>query len=148
MSCVLQVSRLKLYLPKEKWTMNEIHFFQNTSCAQKISRLKLYLPGQKWTMKETLIFIKIRHVLKMYRDWYCIFLEKNEHWMKFLFFSKYGQCPNCNKTEAIFTKSEMNNERNVHFPQNTSCVQKVSKLKMYLPKQKWIMNETYPVRPV
>ena len=45
------------------------------------------------------------------------------------------------ETECIFTKREMNNEWNVDFLHNTSCVEKVSRLKLYLPREKWTMNE-------
>ena len=40
-----------------------------------------------------------------------------------------------NETEAVFTKRKMNNEWNVDFLQNSSYVVKVSRLKLYLPKQ-------------
>ena len=35
-----------------------IHFLQNLSYFQKVSRLKLYLPKQKLTIKETFVFFK------------------------------------------------------------------------------------------
>ena len=35
-----------------------------TNCVEKVSQLKLYLPRQKGTMNETLIFFKILDVLK------------------------------------------------------------------------------------
>ena len=116
---------------------------QNTSCVEKVSWLKLYLPREKWTMNEMLIFFfKIRAVLKKYRDWSCIYQERNEQWMKRWFSSKYELCWKSIETEAVFTKREMNNEWNVDFRQNTSCVEKVSRLKLYLPRQEWAMNET------
>ena len=58
------------------------------------------------------------------------------------FSSKYELCWKSIETEAVFTKREMNNEWNVDFLQNTSCVEKVSRLKLYLPREKWTMNET------
>ena len=70
----LNVSRAKLYLPRQKWTMNEtLIFLKNTKYVPKVSRLNLYLPRQKWTMNETLIFLQIRPVFKKYRDWSCIY---------------------------------------------------------------------------
>ena len=92
-----------------------VDFLQNTSCVDKISRLKLYLPRQKWTMNETLIFFKIRAVLTKYRDWSCIYQDRNEQWMKRWFSSKYELCWKSIETEAVFTKTEMNNEWNVDF---------------------------------
>ena len=38
------------------------------------------------------------------------------------------------ETEAVLTKVEMNNERNVHFLQNTSSVENASRLMLYLPR--------------
>ena len=58
-------------------------------------------------MNETLIFFKIRDV----------FLKTIE-------------------TDAVFTKTEMNNEWKVNFLQNTSCVEKVSILKLFLLSEK------------
>ena len=88
--------------------------------SKNVSRLKLYLPRQKWTMNETLIFFKIRAVLKKYWDWICIYLEGNEQWMKRWFSSKYELYWKWIDTEAVFTKTEMNNERNVNFLQNNA----------------------------
>ena len=45
------------------------------------------------------------------------------------------------ETEAIFTKTEMNTEGNINFLHYMRCVQKVPRLKLYLPKQKWTMNK-------
>ena len=45
-------------------------------------------------------------------------------------------------TKALFTKTEMNKERIINFLQNTKCVQKVLWLKLNLPRQKWIKNES------
>ena len=44
---------------------------------------------------------------------------------------------------AKFTKIEMNSKRNINFHLNMRlCLKKVSRLKLYLPRQKWTMNET------
>ena len=119
-----------------------VDFLQNTSCVEKVLRLKLYLPREKWTMNETLIFFKIRAVLKKYQDWSCIYQDRSEQWMKRWFSSKNDLCWKSIETEAVFTKTEMNNEWNINFLQNLRCVEKVSRLKLYLPSQKWTMNET------
>ena len=42
---------------------------------KNVSILKLCLPRQKWTMNETLIFFKIRSVLKKYQDWNFIYRD-------------------------------------------------------------------------
>ena len=118
-------------------------YYLQQSETQIISRLKLYLPKQKSTMNETFIPFKIQGVSKYYQDWSCIYQNRNEQWMKHSFLSKYKVCPNSIKTEAVSTKTEMNNEWNIHFLQNTRCVQIVSRLKLYLPKQKCTMNETF-----
>ena len=121
-----------------------VEFLQNTSCVEKVSRQKLYLPRQKWTMKETLIFSKIRAALKkQYQEGSCVFTktEMNNEW-HIDFSSKYELSWKSIGTEAVFTKTEMNNEWNVNFLQNTVCVEKVSRLKLYLPRQKWTVNET------
>ena len=39
------------------------------------------------------------------------------------------------EAEAVFTKREMNNERNVNFFQNTMCIKKVWRLKTYLQEE-------------
>ena len=44
--------------------------------------------------------------------------------------------------KAVFTKTEMNNEWNVNLLQNMRCMQKVLRLKLYLSRQKWTMDET------
>ena len=46
------------------------------------------------------------------------------------------------ETEVGFTKTEINNEWNVYFIQNKRCFKKLSRLNLYLPRQKWIRNET------
>ena len=67
--------------------------FQNTRHVQKLSRLKLYLPRQKWTMNEILIFFKIQDVFKKGPDWSCIYQDRTEQRMKrSFFFSKYETC--------------------------------------------------------
>ena len=50
--------------------------------VQKVSRLKLYLPRKKWIMNETLIFLQIQGVYKMYWDWTCIDESRNWQGMK------------------------------------------------------------------
>ena len=57
------------------------------------------------------------------------------------FFSKYERCLKSIETEAVFTKTERNNEWNVSFQQNMNCVQKVLRLKRTLQEMKWIINE-------
>ena len=49
---------------------------------KKLSRLKLYLPRLKWTMNETLIFFKIQHMYKKYQDLSYIYRDRNEQSMK------------------------------------------------------------------
>ena len=91
-----------------------IHFLQKTRCVQIVSRLKLYLPRQKWTINETFIFLKIQGAFK-YQDWSCIYQDRNELWMKHSFSLKYMVCSKSVKTEAVFTKAEINNEWNIHY---------------------------------
>ena len=112
-----------------------VDFLENTRTVEKVSWQKLYLPRQKWTMNKTLIFFKIRGVLKKYPDESCIYQDRHEQWMKRWFLKKkYELCWKSIPTEAVFTKTEMNNEWNVDFLENTSCVEKVSRLKLYLPR--------------
>ena len=102
------VMNLKLYLPRQKGTMNEnIHFLQNTMDIEKVSWLKMYLPRQKWTMNETFIFLEIRTVSKG--------LE----------------------TDAVFTKTEMKQWMKHSFSSKYDGCWKVSRLKLYLPRKKW-----------
>ena len=122
-----------------EWNVN---FPQNTICAEKVSSLKLFLPRQKGTMNETLIFLKIRSVLKKYRVWNCSYQDRKEQWMKRWFSSKYDLCWKSIESETVLTKTERNNEWNINFPQNTICAEKVSSLKLFLPRQKGTMNET------
>ena len=58
-----------------------------------------------------------------------------------LIFFKIGSLlKKCNHTEAVFTKTKL---INVNFLQNKKHVlKKAFRLKLYLPKQKWIMTET------
>ena len=56
-----------------EWNIN---FLQNLRCVEKVSKLKLYLRKQKWTITETLIFFEIL-VVKKYRDWSCIYQDSN-----------------------------------------------------------------------
>ena len=84
---------------------------------QKVSRLKLSLPRQKWTMNKTLIFFKSCSVFPKYWNWICIyqyrskqwnvrFIQKvlrlkvylpaeNEPWTKGYFFSECKLCSKC-----------------------------------------------------
>ena len=50
-------------------------------CVKKVSRLKLDLPWQKWTMSEKLIFFEIWGDFKEYWDLSCIYPDKKEQWM-------------------------------------------------------------------
>ena len=124
----------------EQWIKHLFH--QNVSCDEKVSWLKLCLPRQKWTMNKTFIsskcelwwksimaqavfaktemnnewniyFIKMWSVMKMYHGSSCICQDRNEQWIKHL------------------------------FHQNVSCDEKVSWLKLCLPRQKWTMNKTF-----
>ena len=61
--------------------------------------------------------------------------------MKRSFSSKYEVYWKSIETEAVFTKKEINNEWNVHFLQNTRCIEKVLRLKPYLPSEIYRMNE-------
>ena len=82
-------------------------------------------------------------MFKKYRNWSCLYQDGNEQWRKHKFSSKYDVCTKSIETEAVFTKMEMNNEGNINFLQNTTCVQKVSKLKLSLPRWKWTMKERW-----
>ena len=62
------------------------------------------------TVNKLIKLSKIRCVSKKYRDWSCIYYGRNEQWMKRSFSSKYDVCPKSIDTEAVFTKTEMNNE--------------------------------------
>ena len=46
------------------------------------------LPKQKWTMNELLIFFKIQGDFKNFRDWSCIYKNRNEQRMKHKIFFK------------------------------------------------------------
>ena len=122
-----------------EWNIN---LLQDMSSVEKESTLKLYLPGQKWTMNETLICFKIWALLKKNQHWNCICQDWNEQWIKRLFVSKYELCWKRINTEAVFARTEMIKEWNINLFQNMSCVEKKSTLKLYLPGQKWNMNET------
>ena len=45
------------------------------------------------------------------------------------------------ETDAVYTMTEKNDERNVNFLQNMWCVEKVTRLKPYFSRQKRTMNE-------
>ena len=51
------------------------------------------------------------------------------------FFFRYELCSKDIETEAVFTITETGNEWNANFVQNTSCVPKVSRLKLYLSRE-------------
>ena len=51
--------------------------------------------------------------------------------------SKYGMCWKSIKTEGTSTQAEMKNELRINFLQTKEYVQKVSRLKVHRPKQKW-----------
>ena len=57
---------------------------------------------------------------------------------KTIFFRIRGVLKNI-ETEAVFTKKEINNDRNVNFLQNTRYTEKICRLKLCLPRQKQIM---------
>ena len=85
---------------------------------------------------------KQKRVFKKYQDWCCIFLEWNEQrifysdilqiicdilkwvlryqWYGMILDLTYKFCSENIKTEALFTKKEMNNQCNIHFRQNTA----------------------------
>ena len=42
---------------------------------QKYPRQKLYLPRQKWTINKTLIFLRIRDVIENNDKWNCIYQD-------------------------------------------------------------------------
>ena len=113
-----------------------VDFLQNTRYFQNVSVSKLYLPRQKWTMNETSIFFKIRRIFKMYQSRSCIYRDRNKQWMKRRFSLKYEVFSECISPEAVFTETEMNNEWNVDFLQNTTYFQNVSVSRLYLPRQK------------
>ena len=82
-------------------------------------------------------------MFKKYRDWSCSCQGRDKEWMKRSFSSKNEVRSKGIETETVFTKTEMKNEWNVHFLQRMKCVLKVLKLKLYLPRQKYRMNETF-----
>ena len=120
--CVPKSSSLKMYLRSEKWTMNEtLIFYKIRAVLKKFRDWSCIYQERKWTMNETLIFFKIRAVLKKYRDWSCIYQERNEQWMKRWFSSKYELC--CKKSiETEAVFMKINNEWKVDFPLNVKYV--------------------------
>ena len=84
-----------------------------------------------------------RFLFKKYRDWSCIYQKKKWTMNETFILYKYEVCSKSIKTEILFTKKDMNNEWNVHFLSNTRYVQKVSRQKLYLPRKKWTMNNTF-----
>ena len=45
---------------------------QHMRFVWKVLRQKLYLPWQKWTLDETLVFLRTLDATKKYQDWRCI----------------------------------------------------------------------------
>ena len=84
--------------------------------------------------RERNIHSKIKAELKKYRDWNCIYQDRNEQWMKRLFSPNTCCTEKSIETEAVFTNIEMNNEWNVYFLQIRFVLKKVSRLKLYLPR--------------
>ena len=76
--------------PSKYWTGSSLLNFGDLAeggnrCFQRdltIITIKLCLPKQKWTINKTLIFFKIRGVLKKYWVLNCIYQDRNEQWMK------------------------------------------------------------------
>ena len=60
---------------------------------------------------------------------------------KTLIFFQIREMVKSTKTEAVFTKTEMNNKWNGNFLLNKRNGQKVSRLKPYLLRWKWAVNE-------
>ena len=110
MTCVTNVSRLKLYV--EMSSDLNVNFFENMTCIKKyidpvavFSKIKsykewntffftmhsvlkymMYLPKEKLVMNGTLIFCGIWDVFKTDRDWSSIYYSRNGQWMKRFFF--------------------------------------------------------------
>ena len=103
----------------------------------------LYLPRQMWTMNETLIFFKIRRVLKNI-DNEAVFTKTdgNNKWN--VNFLQNTTCVKNIDNEAVFTKTEMKDEWNVYFLQNTKCVLKSIETEIIFTKtgrnNKWNVN--------
>ena len=75
---------------------------------QKVSRLKLYWPKRKWTVNKTFIyFFKIRAELKKYQTSGCIARDENETMNETLIFSKLELSWKIIKVQAVFTKTEI-----------------------------------------
>ena len=88
----------------------------------------------------------IRVVLKKYQDWSCIYQERNEQWMKRWFSSKYELCWKSIRTEAVFTKTEINNEWNVNFLPTTKSLIPESFSLVEAPQQSakmWIFSVVF-----
>ena len=54
------------------------------------------------------------YVFKKYRDWSCIYQDRNEQAMKCQFSSKFESCSKYIETKAIFAKTKINNEWNIN----------------------------------
>ena len=72
------------------------------------------------------IFFKIQVVFNNYQYRSCIYQDRNKQWMKPYFSSKYKMCSIIIQTEAVFTKTEINNKWKVRFLQ-------ISSLEIQLP---------------
>ena len=72
----LTFSHIRFFISSHKCSHTNVYI--NTSYVQKVSRLKLYIPRQKWTINETLIFFKLYIVSKKYCDWSCINQDKKK----------------------------------------------------------------------
>ena len=80
-------------------------------------------------------------VKNKYREWSCIYPDRSEQSIKHSFSLKYEAFLKSIASEGVFAEKEMNDEWNADFLQNMSCVWKVTKLKLYLPRHKWTMKE-------
>ena len=69
--CIEKVSRLKLYFPREKGTIDKGSFSSKYKMC-KVSRLKLYLLSEKRAIDKTLIFPQIQSAFKTYRQHLCL----------------------------------------------------------------------------
>ena len=81
-------------------------------CIKAVTRLKLYLPRQKWTINKTLTFFKIRKLLRNFEIEAGITKrEINSEW-NIIFFFKYNVRLKSVESKVVFTQTETNNERN------------------------------------
>ena len=125
---------LKLNVATQKWTMNQELFLLKTRGSKKFCSWRCIDQERKEQWIKRWFPPKYELCWKC-METSCIYQERNEQWMKRWFSLKYELCWKSIETEAVFTKREMNNEWNVDFLENTSCVEKVSRLKLYLPER-------------